>query len=458
MTTNETYDLIIVGAGPAGIFCAYEFSKLNPTKKVLLVEQGEDIITRSQRKVHRSITTGFGGSGAFSDGKYNITAEFGGWLTNYIGVDETLNLINYVDEINLSFGAPKEITDPTTKAILDIERKGLAHGLKLLRAKVRHLGTEENLRILKKMYVHLDNKITMMFNTIVTDILVQDNKCGGIVLNNGKKILSKNVFLAVGRVGAAWLTNICNEHKIPLTSNQVDVGVRVETNNIIMDEINDNLYEGKFIFTSSIGNSVRTFCSNPSGHVVIEEYPDFNNLKLVNGHSFNDKKLGSKNTNFAILVSHKFSSPFSEPNEYGYYIGRIANELSLGSVIVQRYGDLIKGRRTTPKRLDEGFVIPTLKDAVAGDLGLVLPYNTLKSIIEMIEALDKITPGIASEHTLLYGVETKFYSARPEINNDCQISNILGLYVGGDGAGLTRGLAQAGANGILVARSISKNI
>ncbi|MDR2867193.1 MAG: hypothetical protein LBV55_00820 [Acholeplasmatales bacterium] len=445
------YDLIIVGSGPSGIFCAYEFSKVNPEKKILLIDKGADIYERANAPFKkRSITTGFGGSGAFSDGKFNITSEFGGWLTEYLSVEQTLELIKYVDAINLAHGATKEITDPNTSKVHEIEKKAIGYGLKLLKAQVRHLGTEENLKILINIYEDLKPKITMLFHTEVADIMVKDQHIEGICLKNGQKYLAKNVYLSVGREGAAWLNETLLKHQIEFTNNQVDIGVRVETNNIIMDDINENLYEGKFIFKTSVGTMVRTFCSNPSGHVVIEDYDQ---LKLVNGHSFNSKKLGSLNTNFALLVSHRFEHPYSNPNGYGATIGKIANELSLGGVLVQRYGDLKKGQRTTPKRLKEGFVQPTLNEAVPGDLGLVLPYNTMKSIIEMIEALDHITPGIASEHTLLYGVETKFYSARPSVDEHCQ-TQIKGLYVGGDGAGLTRGLAQAAANGVHVARSI----
>ena len=250
------------------------------------------------------------------------------------------------------------------------------------------------------------------------------------------------------------MTKVLKQHGLELYNNQVDIGVRVETSNIVMEEINNNLYEGKFIYNTSVGTKVRTFCSNPSGHVVIENH---SGTMLANGHAFHDPKLGSKNTNFALLVSHTFSEPFNQPNEFAHEVSRLANKLSNGSVIVQRYGDIKRGRRTTYKRLKEGYTVPTLSEAVPGDLGLVLPYNTMKSIIEMIEALDNVTPGIANEHTLLYGVEAKFYSARPKVRDgfECEIDD---LYVAGDGAGLTRGLAQAGANGIIVARHIIENI
>lgn len=466
-----TYDVIIVGAGPAGVFCAYELVEKNPSLKVLLVDKGHNIFNRRcpvlEHKVSKcpinpegisgckpacSITNGFGGAGAYSDGKFNITSEFGGWLTEYLDESVVEDLIHYVDDINLKFGATTSITDPTTKEVREIEKKAIGVGLKLLRAKVRHLGTENNLEILKKIYTYLDDKITMIFKTEVKEVIIEDGVATGVILDSGEVHSASSVVLSVGRDGAKWLSDICKNHEIPMTNNQVDVGVRVETNDVIMEEINKNLYEGKFIFRASVGTVVRTFCSNPSGHVVVENH---SGIMLANGHAYNNPKLGSNNTNFALLVSHKFSSPFDKPNDYAYEVSRLANQLSMGSVIVQRYGDLNRGRRTTQKRLDEGFVRPSLKEAVPGDLGLVLPYNTMKSIIEMIEALDHVTPGIASEHTLFYGVEAKFYSARPEVSNNFE-TKVKGLYVAGDGAGLTRGLAQAEANGVWIARDIIK--
>ncbi|MCR5112739.1 MAG: NAD(P)/FAD-dependent oxidoreductase [Acholeplasmatales bacterium] len=467
------YDCIIVGAGPAGIFCAYEFMVKNPEYKILLVDKGNDIYSRrcpvNEHKLAKcpvnkdgvsgcspacSITNGFGGAGAFSDGKFNITTEYGGWLTDYLEDDKVLELIKYVDSINLKFGATKEITNPNTEKVREIERRALAVGLKLLRSQVRHLGTENNLEIMRKIYEHLKPLIEMRFRCEVDDVLVKNDKVCGIKLLNGEILEADNVFLGVGRDGSAWLERICKKNNINLKNNQVDIGVRVETNDVIMEEINKNLYEGKFIYRTSVGTVVRTFCSNPSGYVVVENH---SGTMLANGHAYADSKLGSNNTNFALLVSHQFSEPFNLPNEYAHQVSRLANELSCGSIIVQRYGDFIRGRRSTPKRISEGFVKPSLKEAVPGDLGLVLPYNTMKSIVEMIEALDHVTPGIANEHTLFYGVEAKFYSARPEITNEFE-TKVKGLYVGGDGAGLTRGLAQAGANGVYVARIIDQKL
>lgn len=484
----KKYDVIVVGAGPAGIFTCYELMKKSPDKKVILIDKGHDIYKRNCPILNKwltkcpinkegvsgchpacSITNGFGGAGAYSDGKFNITSEFGGWMTEYLDRQVVEDLINYVDSINLAHGATEKITDPTTPKVKEIEKRGLAVGLKLLRAKVRHLGTEQNLEILKSIYEELKEHIDMRYLTEVKDVVVENGSVKGVVLNstvvsniketNGKVdsmethsevIKADKVVIAPGRDGSSWLTKICKKYDIPRVNNQVDIGVRVETNDEIMEEINEHLYEGKFIFRTSVGTTVRTFCSNPSGHVVVENH---SGTMLANGHSYRDPKLGSRNTNFALLVSHVFNEPFNQPNEFAHEVSKLANKLSTGSIIVQKYGDIMKGRRTTAKRLKESFVTPTLKEAIPGDLGLVLPYNTMKSLIEMIEALDNVTPGIASSHTLFYGVEAKFYSARPKVNEHFE-SPIRGLYFGGDGAGITRGLAQAGANGVWMARDI----
>lgn len=466
----EKYDVIIVGAGPCGIYCAYELIKLRADLKVLLVDKGRDIYHRTcpilEGKIKQcpkdiyghsgcfpscSMTSGFGGCGAFSDGKFNITSEFGGWMQEWLPSKTVLDLIKYVDSIQLAHGAPKEITNPNSKDVLDIERRGLAVGLKLLRSEVRHLGTEVNLKVLQSIYEELKAKgVEMKFATEITDIVEENSTVQGVVDAKGNKYLTKYVMLNVGRPGSKWLSHVLSKHKIKVTNNRVDIGVRVETNDVIMSEINEKLYEGKFVYSTSVGTTVRTFCSNPSGHVVVENN---NGIITANGHAFNSSELGSNNTNFALLVSHTFTEPFKDSNEYAEEISSLANKLSNGTVIVQRYGDIVKGRRSTVKRIEEGFVEPTLKEAVPGDLSLVLPYKTMQSLIEMIEALDHITPGIANDHTLLYGVEAKFYSDRIECSNNFE-TKIKNLYVGGDGAGITRGLAQAGANGVYVARDI----
>ena len=466
------YDVIIVGAGPSGYMCAYELANKKPNLKILLLDRGRTIYERKcpvlEHKIDKcpinqkgfrecypacSITNGFGGAGAYSDGKFNITTEFGGWLTDYMDPDELMNIIKYVDDINLSFGATEVLTNPDTQKVREIEHRAMSVGVKLLRSKVRHLGTEENIKILTKIFESLKDKIDTRFITTVSDIIVEDKIVKGVVLENGERIEADYVVLGVGREGSKWLAGLFDKYQIPMSQTQVDIGVRVECPNMVMEEINENLYEGKFLYKTSVGSTVRTFCSNPGGHVVVENYEGVMN---VNGHSYNDPKLSSPNTNFALLVSHHFEEPFKKPNEYALKVSSLANQLACGSVIVQKYGDIKLGRRSTPKRIAEGFVRPTLKEAVPGDLALALPYKTMRSIIEMIEVLDKITPGIATEHTLLYGVEAKYYSAHPAMNNELEVQGITNLYVAGDGAGLTRGLAQASACGVYIARNIIK--
>ena len=464
------YDVVIVGAGPSGYMCAYELSKKRPDYKILLLDRGKNIYERRcpvlehridkcpiNQKGYRecfpacSITSGFGGAGAYSDGKFNITTEFGGWLTDYMSPDDLMEIINYVDDINLSYGATQTLTNPDTPKVKEIEHRAMSVGVKLLRSKVRHLGTEENIKILSRIYDDLAKVIDMRFSTKVVDIVVKDNQVTGIKLENGEIIDANYVVLGVGREGSKWLNELFERYQIPMSQTQVDIGVRVECPNIVMEEINENLYEGKFLYKTSIGSTVRTFCSNPGGHVVMENYEGVVN---VNGHSYNDSSLSSGNTNFALLVSHHFEEPFKKPNEYALKVSSLANQLVCGSVIVQKYGDIKLSRRSTVKRINEGFVRPTLKEAVPGDLALALPYKTMRSIIEMIEVLDKITPGIATEHTLLYGVEAKYYSAHPKMSNELEVEGISHLFVAGDGAGLTRGLAQASACGIYIARNI----
>ena len=470
--TVMKYDVVIVGAGPSGYMCAYELASKRSDLKILLLDRGRDIAERKcpvlEHKIDRcpinakgyrgchpacSITSGFGGAGAYSDGKFNITTEFGGWLTDYMTPEELMDIINYVDDINLSFGATKVITNPETPEVRDIEHRAMSVGLKLLHSKVRHLGTEENLKILTRISKWLKERIDMKFGTAVKDIILDNGEVKGVELENGEIIEGKYVVLGVGREGSKWLNGLFERYQIPMSQTQVDIGVRVECPNIVMEEINKNLYEGKFIYKTSVGSTVRTFCSNPGGHVVMENYEGVIN---VNGHSYSDSKLSSGNTNFALLVSHHFEEPFKKPNEYALKVSSLANQLACGSVIVQKYGDIKLGRRSTPKRIQEGFVRPTLKEAVPGDLALALPYKTMRSIIEMIEVLDKITPGIATEHTLLYGVEAKYYSAHPKMNNELEVQGMKNLYVAGDGAGLTRGLSQASACGVYIARNIAK--
>jgi uncharacterized protein len=471
---TQTYDVIIIGAGPAGLYAAYEFTRIAPKAKVLLVDKGVEAKYRhcpimegkidkcppaNKIKTYAScwpacgVINGAGGAGSFSDGKFNITSEFGGFLTDYLPASEVLRLIEYVDDINMSHGAPDTITDPTTEAVKQIERRAMGAGLKLLRARVRHIGTDRNLELMKSIFAYLEKHIELRFRTFVEDLLIQDGAIQGIRVRGGEEIHAKAVIVAPGRDGATWLSDLFRQHKLKMTNNQVDIGVRVETSNVIMSEINEHLYEGKFIFHSpSTGLKVRTFCSNPSGHVVVENHTG---VMAANGHAYKDPALGSENTNFALLVSHRFTEPFDRPNEFAKQICRHANELSNGSIIVQKYGDLLKGRRSTPERIREGFIEPTLKEAVPGDLGLVLPYKTMVALQEMVEALNHVTPGIASEHTLFYGVEAKFYASRAEVDNTLE-TKVNGLFCAGDGPGISRGISQAASSGVYAARNIVK--
>lgn len=478
---SQTYDVIIVGAGPAGLYATYEFTRKAPGAKVLLVDKGVEAKYRhcpimegkidkcppaNKIKTYAScwpacgVINGAGGAGSFSDGKFNITSEFGGFLTDYLSPSEVLQLIHEVDEINLRHGAPDTITDPTTAAVAEIERRAIGAGLKLLRARVRHIGTDMNLKLMNEIFAYLEKHVELRFRTFVEDLLLEDNRVKGIRVRGDRgrddeELYADYVIMAPGRDGATWLSDLFRKHKLKMSSNQVDIGVRVETSNVVMQEINEHLYEGKFIFHSpSTGLKVRTFCSNPSGHVVVENHTG---VMAANGHAYKDPALGTSNTNFALLVSHRFTEPFDRPNEFAKSICRHANELSNGSIIVQKYGDILKGRRSTVERIQEGFIEPTLKEAVPGDLGLVLPYKTMVALQEMIEALNHVTSGIASDHTLFYGVEAKFYASRADVGKDLQ-TQVSGLYCAGDGPGISRGISQAASSGVYAARNIIANM
>ncbi|MCR3921827.1 MAG: NAD(P)/FAD-dependent oxidoreductase [Firmicutes bacterium] len=455
---HQVYDVAIIGGGPSAIFAAYELVTNNPTIHVAILEAGDDIYTRtcpiSEKKVDHCINCktcgvmrGFGGAGAFSDGKYNFTAEFGGWLNDYLAEDEVLELINYVDRINLSYGAPEE---SYSTAGSNLGKQAIAHDLHLLDAKVRHLGTENNLMILRKLYEFLKVHCDVFCNTLVADISQTDSGFSLEISGQGT-VACSYLIAAPGRAGSEWFSHQCKKLDLPLFNNQVDVGVRVEIPAVVFAHITDEVYEAKLLYrTKQYGDLVRTFCMNPKGYVVAE---NTDGIVTVNGHSYREEKYHSKNTNFALLVSNRFTEPFNEPHQYGKRIASFSNLLS-GGVLLQRFGDLVKGRRTNAHRLAQSFTRPTLQ-ATPGDLSLVLPKRHLDNIIEMIYALDKIAPGMANNDTLLYGVEVKFYSSRLKLTKKLE-TEIPNMFAIGDGAGITRGLSQASGSGVHVARVIGQ--
>ncbi|WP_195715149.1 NAD(P)/FAD-dependent oxidoreductase [Ancylomarina sp. 16SWW S1-10-2] len=463
---TKKYDVIIVGAGPAGIFCAYELVKSGKKLNILMLEKGRGISNRKCPKHSNggvcthckpcSITTGWAGAGAFSDGKLSLSHEVGGHLPDYLGVEKTMELIKYTDEVYLEFGAAGDIHGETfSPEMKDIRRRAIEANLKLVHCPVRHLGTEKAQELYHKLYDYLTGEgVEVKFNSAVNDLIIEDEVIKG-VRNGSGDYLADQVMVSVGREGADWLMQKCKQENISTEVGVVDIGVRVECRNEIMQEINDNFYEAKLIhYTKTFDDKVRTFCSNPGGFVSSEYYE--NDLAVVNGHSFKDLK--SDNTNFALLVSQKFTEPFNEPIQYGKHIARLANMLTKNQIMVQRFGDFMRGRRTTKDRLYRNNIIPTLKDAVPGDLSLVLPHRILKDIREMIMALDKVTPGLASDETLLYGVEVKFYSNVAKVGKDFQTFSVKNLYMGGDGPGITRGLMQASVNGVVIARELLKKL
>jgi len=461
---NANYDVAILGCGEAGIYAGYELMRQNTDLKVLIVDQGRDIYSRScpivAGKVKQCINCaicdtmcGFGGAGAFSDGKYNFTTAFGGWLTDFMPAQEVMDLINYVDSINMEHGATDKVYSTETPPARALEKRALEFDLHLLQATVKHLGTENNLRILQSIYEQMKPGIDFRFNTAVTTIRAA-GKGYCLDTDKGDEFSCRYLIAAPGRSGAEWFSDQCKGLSIPLINNQVDIGVRVELPALVFEHITDVVYESKLIYrTKQYGDQVRTFCMNPYGHVVVENVEGIN---TVNGHSYSDPALRSENTNFALLVSNRFTQPFDQPHRYGKHIASLSNMLA-GGVLVQRFGDLVKGVRTNEHRMSKSTTRPTLTAAVPGDLSLALPKRQLDDIIEMIYALDKLAPGTANYDTLLYGAEVKFYSSRLELSGDLE-TRLPGLFAIGDGAGITRGLAQAGASGVKVAQVISRRL
>jgi len=452
------YDLIIVGAGPAGIFSALELAR-NTDLSILMLEKGLDI---NKRKCPASrglgclncdpcsLLSGWGGAGAFSDGKLTLSTSVGGWLDEYVGEGSLSDLLGYVDSVYTQYVNSPIIYGSDLDEVERIERKAALAGLRLIRQKIRHLGTEKCSEILQKMRQDLNNRVEVRTRTEVKSLLVEDNKAKGIETANGEKILGKYVIVAPGRSGAEWLKCEAQALGLKTLNNPVDVGVRVETLASVTEELTKVLYEPKLVYYSrAFDDQVRTFCVNPYGEVITESY---GSVISVNGQSYAERK--TENTNFAVLVSTAFTYPFREPIAYGEYVARLANLLS-GCVIIQRLGDLELGRRSTEDRIERSVVRPTLKTATPGDLSFVLPYRYLVDIREMLQALDKVAPGIHSKHTLLYGVEVKFYSSRLELSESLE-TRIRNLFTIGDGAGVTRGLIQASASGVIVAREITK--
>lgn len=461
----KKYDVIIIGAGPSGIFCAYELMSRCPDMKILMLEKGRSIEKRScpKRKTGKcmgcqpcSITTGFAGAGAFSDGKLSLSPDVGGNLPEILGYEKTKELLKESDSIYLKFGADTRVYGvDKEKEIRKIRKKAINANLKLVECPIRHLGTEEGYKIYQRLQKDLQDKgVEMKFMTMVTDMVIEGQTARAVVTQDGQRYEADEFVAAVGREGADWLSHLCRAHGIETQVGTVDIGVRVEVRDEVMEFLNENLYEAKLIYyTPTFDDKVRTFCTNPSGEVATEYYE--NGLAVVNGHAYKSAEYKTQNTNFALLVSKNFTKPFKTPIEYGKHVARLSNMLCDGKIMVQTFGDFKRGRRTTEERLCRNNLIPTLKDAVPGDLSLVFPHRIMVDIVEMINALDKVTPGIASDETLLYGVEVKFYSNKVVVDEDFQTS-IKGLRAVGDGASVTRGLQQASANGISVARSILK--
>lgn len=454
------YDIIIIGAGPGGIFSAYELTRISSGRKIAVFESGTELENRRcpidgdgvKSCIHCqscAIMNGFGGAGAFSDGKYNITNQFGGTLLEYIGKRQATELMNYVDKINLRYGG--QGTALYSTADTRIKKLCVENDLHLLDASVRHLGTDINYIVLENLYARLKDKVDFFFRTPVEKVMRTDQ--GYRISAGGEEYEADKVIISAGRSGSKWMEGICRDLEIPTKSNRVDIGVRVELPAEVFSHLTDELYESKIVYrTKQFEDLVRTFCMNPRGVVVNE---NTNGIVTVNGHSYEDPAKHTENTNFALLVAKHFSEPFKDSNGYGESIAKLSNMLG-GGVMVQRFGDLIRGRRSNQKRLDEGFVTPTLA-ATPGDLSLVMPKRILDGIVEMIYALDKIAPGTANDDTLLYGVEVKFYNMEVEIDENLETRH-KGLFVIGDCSGVTHSLSHASASGVHVARVLAGQV
>ena len=447
---RKRYQVVIVGAGPSAIFAAFALSKVG-VEDLAIFERGKDIHERKRGR-GMELLCGWGGAGAFSDGKLTLSPKVGGFLGDFIPQVELMNLLRKADEIYLSFDAPKEVFGQSSGKTEALYQGAKLAGLEFIPMEIRHLGTENCVPLLKNIRDVLEKKADIFFNTPAKEVLVDGGKAVGILLENGTQVNAEYVICGPGRVGAEWIKNEVQRLGIPSVPSPVDIGVRVEAPASILQKLTDIAYEAKFIYYSkTFDDKVRTFCMNPFGEVVTETIDE---IITVNGHSYAKKR--TENTNFAILVSNTFTEPFNDPIGYGKYIARLANLLGNG-VIIQRLGDLLDGRRSTSDRINRCITQPTLSSATPGDLSFVLPYRHLKSIIEMLEALDRLTPGIFSRHTLLYGVEVKFYTNRVKISPVLE-ADIKNLFLIGDGAGVTRGLMQASISGILAANEILKRM
>ncbi|MFX1533713.1 MAG: NAD(P)/FAD-dependent oxidoreductase [Promethearchaeota archaeon] len=446
----EKWDVIIVGTGPAGIFAALQLSK-NPNIRILLLEQGKKLAERTRE----NILSGWGGSGAYSDGKLTLSSAVGGWLLDYISLETFKRYMKLVEDQYINYGANKElILEPNGKEIDELRRQAFKNGLQLIPFRILHLGTDKLKDILQGMFDDLNNRpnVDIKFDTTVKELLVEDNHVTGVKIASGEQYHCDKIIVACGRASSVWFRNELQRLKIAVQSRQVDIGVRIEIPAEISAPLTDLLYEFKVIFYSpTFDQLVRTFCVCPNGEVTIERG---NDIITVNGHTYSDPKRKTSNTNFALLVSTKFTTPFNEPFKFGKAVSSLANLLSDNKVIIQRLADLKQGRRSTYDRLKRSIVTPTCKDAIPGDLSFVIPYRHLVSILEMIEALDSIIPGINSNNTFLYGVETKFYSNKLDLTDNFEIKGLKGLYAIGDGAGVTRSLAHASLNGIIVAEAL----